>query len=212
MRTWWGIEVRNRTIRSTEFVCPRCGLDRDGREVEPQRWFTVLSVPVVPLATLELRVVCDACSHSSDLGVLDVPTTTLLERWVGDAVRLAAAAIVRASEPIGGHGVDRTSPTRSTAVALVRANVPEYGFDDLDQDVRASEELTVLTALHRLRHELTAHGKQGLLHRLAAVAMATEPLTLRQRQALVDVGVALGMPAPHINGVLAVATVELEAA
>jgi 16S rRNA A1518/A1519 N6-dimethyltransferase RsmA/KsgA/DIM1 with predicted DNA glycosylase/AP lyase activity len=54
---------------------------------------------------------------------------------------------------------------------------------------------------------MTAHGKQGFLHRMTAVAMADASITAAQRDAIVEIGCGLGMAAPHINGILAVAAV-----
>jgi tellurite resistance protein len=66
--------------------------------------------------------------------------------------------------------------------------------------------------LRPLVDELTPHGKQGFLHRMVAIALADGAFTRSEQQTLVDIGVALGMAAPHINGVLATAVTHYQAA
>lgn len=195
----WTIEVRDRMVRRAPFVCPRCGLDREGAEVEPQRWFTVLHVPIIPLATLDHVVRCDVCEHRTDIGVLEIPTTDLLAAYLDDALRHSVATVVRA-------GASPTAATLDAAVAVVEADGHDYDLAQLEADLVGLDDTGTRERLSRLRHELTAHGKQSLLHRMAALAQVDGRLAVDQRRALVDIGVALGMPAPHINGVITVAT------
>lgn len=205
MNPIWAIEVRNRRVRTTQFVCPRCGMDREGAELEPQRWFTVLTTPLVPLATLARVVECDVCLHQSDIAVLEVPTSDLLAAYIDDGLRHAVTTVVRA----GGTPSDET---RQAAVAAVMANGHDYDLERFDADLVGLDDIATVERLHRLIDELTPHGKQSFLHRLAAVAQVDGALTAAQRRALVDIGVALGMSAPHINGVIAVATAEFQTA
>lgn len=197
----FSIDVRQRTVRSVELVCPRCGLDRTGAEVVPARWACVLGRPLVPLGEHEALVVCDDCGHSSDLGVLDVPTTAQLAALLAEATH---AALVLAVRSVGRSGADAA---RDAALAVLR----ETGFD-VDDDSFDSEVvgLTVDAARERIGRiacELTAYGKQGFLHRVAAVVFTHEPITQQQRDTLVQIGCDLRMAAPHINGVLAVAAI-----
>lgn len=201
MKAIWAIEVRDRTVGETTFVCPRCGIDRPGARIEPQRWFTVLRVPLVPLATLDPIVRCGVCAHRSDVGVLDIPTSDLLTVYIDDALRHSAASVVRS-------GRTPSMATREAAVAIVSTTRREYDLAQFDADLVGLDDIATMDRLKRLAPELSAHGKQGFLHRMAALALVDGEMTVLQRQTLVGLGVALGMPAPHINGVIAVATVE----
>ena len=203
MNPIWAIEVRNRMVRATQFVCPRCGMDRTGAELEPQRWFTLLKTPLVPLATLDRVVECDVCMHQCDIGVLEIPTADLLAAYIDDGLRHAVTSVVRA----GGTPSDET---RAAAVEAVRANGHDYDLERFDADLVGLDDIATAERLHRLIDELTPHGKQSFLHRMAAVGQVDSALTPAQRKALVDIGVALGMSAPHINGVIAVATAEYQ--
>ena len=89
--------VRAKRISQVEFVCPRCGLDRRGAVVEQQRWYHVVGVPVVPLATLDSAVHCDECGHRAGLSVLEVLTASALSECLALAMRYATAAMVKAS-------------------------------------------------------------------------------------------------------------------
>jgi hypothetical protein len=192
-------------------VCPRCGVDRTGSEVEPQRWFVAIGVPVVPLATLPNEMWCNTCSHQSDLGVLDVPTTAQLTGRLELAVRSSIAAVVRAGavpavEPIiDGAVIDM-------AFQVMNADGHRYDEDCLRQDVRQLDDDRVKVNLGRLADELTSHGKQMFLRRATAVAVSDGPLDDLQREVLIDIGLALSMPRPHIYGVLAVASLDQEVA
>ena len=209
MSRMWGVEVRSRMVRQTPFVCPRCGLDREGAEVEPQRWFTVLHLPLIPLATMDHVVECETCGHRCDLGVLDIPTTDVLAAYLSDALRHGVATIVRSGAAPSGEVAD---DVRELAMTTIRANRHDYDLDRLDDDLTGLDDIATAERLGRLVDELTAHGKQIFLHRMAAIALADGPIKASERQALGEMGVALGMSAPHINGVLAVASLQPEAA
>ena len=209
MRGKWGIEVRDRTIRQTEFVCPGCGLDRTGCEVEPQRWFAVAGLSLIPLATLPNEVVCDACGRRSDIGVLDVPTAAQLTRYLTEAVRSSVALVVRAGRT-NAFDFGISAAVAETAISAMQSDGYQYGETQLHDDVARLDDDTARANLRRLTDELTPHGKQGFLHRMAAIARASGTISGRHQRSLVEIGVALGMPAPHINGVLAVAALDLE--
>lgn len=197
MNAIWAIEVRSRSVGRARFVCPRCGVDRDGAELQPQRWCTVLGVPMLPLAMLERVIECDQCGYQCDLGVLEIPTSDVLSAYLSDAVRHSVATIVRA-------GGIPSAETRAAAVAAVRGEGQEYDDERFDQDLVGLDDIDTTDRLRRLDPELTAHGKQGFLHRMAALAQIDGQLLPAQRRALVEMGVALGMSAPHINGIVAV--------
>lgn len=211
MRGIWEVEVRRRIIRDTEFVCPQCGLDRTGCEVEPQRWCTVAGLPAIPLATLPNEIVCDACGRQCDVGVLDVPTTAQLTRYLADAVRSSVAFVVRAGRT-NAFDFTISDAVSEVAISTMQSDGYEYGATQLQDDVARLDDDTARASLRRLTDELTAHGKQNFLHRMAAIARASGVISGRQHRALVEIGVALGMSAPHINGVLAVAALDLETA
>jgi len=211
MRAMWGVEVRHKMVRQTEYVCPRCGVDRTGTEVEAQRWFTIAGLPLVPLATLPNEMICDTCGHRNDLGVLEIPTTSQLTRYLEIAVRSSIAFVVRSGRS-NAFDFHIDSSVLNVALAVMAADGHVYDEAQFRHDVATITDDETRSSLGRLTYELTSHGKQGFLHRLAAIAMADGPITPREHRALAEVGVALGMSAPHINGILAVAALDLEAA
>lgn len=206
MVAMWGIGVRARRVRDVDFVCPRCGIDRGGSVVATQRWFGALRIPLVPLARLDDMVECHACRHRSGLTVLEVPTTEALATYLRDATRGSVATMVRAS-------ADRHDPLVREA-ALATMHSAGYAYDDelLAHDVAHTSDDDAYVALAQLSYELTPHGKQSFLHRMATIALADGPISAREQQRVLEIGVALRMAPPHINGVLAVATNQLEAA
>ena len=90
MTSMWGYQTHRTVLRHAPFVCSRCGLDRIGTEVEPQRWFTVFGRRLVPLATLDRLIECDTCGHQCDTGAWDIPTTEMLAELLEAATRFAA--------------------------------------------------------------------------------------------------------------------------
>ena len=195
----FSINVRHRTVRSVELVCPRCGLDRTGAEMVPARWACLFGVPIVPLGEHDPVVSCDECGHASDVGVLEVPTTAQLATLLREATVGALVLAVRAAEP-----ADRAAARAAASVALGDAGFSsELGaFDEALGSLAESE---ARLRLRRVGHELTAFGKQGFLHRIATVGSASA--TTSMRDALVQIGCDLRMAAPNINGVLAIADI-----
>ena len=194
-----GIVIRTSPIRRVEFVCPQCGFDRDGSIVDQQRWFVALGVPLVPLAKLDPVVECRACHHRAGIGVLTVPTAAALGDMLERALRHAIVTIVRRSGSAPSNEVERF------AVGMMRKSGFPYDREALALDLDRLTDRGTAPHVRPLADELTAHGKQGLLHRLHALATLTGGPNAAQQTALVRIGVALGMAAPHINGVLAAA-------
>jgi hypothetical protein len=189
------------------FVCPRCGLDRDASEIEPQRWISLLGVPVIPIGAEDHLVSCNVCRHRCDLGVLDIPTTEVLAVYVANAIRHGVATIVRAG--LGPDGRPDEAIAR-VAVATVVADGHRYDLGRLTADLVGLDDTETTAALRRLANEMTSHGKQGFLHRLAAIAIVDGNLSEPEREALVAMGVALGMPAHRVNDVITIAELEVE--
>ena len=204
-----GLGVRTKRIRQVEFVCPRCGADRAGTVVEQQRWYHVLGVPCVPLATLDGAVDCNSCGHRASLAVLDVLTVSALTECLALAMRYATASMVKASVA-DGDGI--TTEMLDEVFDLMIVSGYEYDELTLAADLSAVEDGALTDALRPLVEELTPHGKQGFLHRMVAIALADGALTRTEQLTLVRIGVDLGMAAPHINGVLASAITHYQAA
>ena len=203
-----GVSVRAKRISQVEFVCPRCGIDRDGAVIEQQRWYHVLGVPVVPLATLDSAVHCDDCGHRAGLTVLEVLTASALTECLATAMRYATAAMVKASIA-DGDGI--TMEMLDEIFDLMLVSGYEYDEMTLAADLSDIDDTALTAALRPLVEELTPHGKQGFLHRMVAIALADGSLTRNEQITLVGIGVGLGMAAPHINGVLATAVTHYQA-
>lgn len=197
----FSIDVRQRITKTIDLVCPRCGLDRTGAIVVPGRWASLFGFRIIPLGEHDPAVVCDECQHMSDLGVLDVPTTDQLAVLLRDATTAALVLGVRSTDP---DDVDRA---RDAAVGALQ----DAGFGDeaerFDSELGRLSEAEARLRLRRVSDDLTPFGKQGFLHRVAAVVATREPRSAAQRDTLARIGCDLGMAAPHINGILAVAAI-----
>ncbi|NNE12317.1 MAG: hypothetical protein HKN41_08755, partial [Ilumatobacter sp.] len=194
MPQMYDVDVREQHLRTVDFVCPRCGLDRVGTELQPRRWMMAFHLPIAPLGDLPRVVRCDECEHVADLGILDVPTTDQLV----DLLELATvAAMVIAVRSTTGERVQAVS---DGAVRLLSDSGYDVDHRRLAALVARTSTLDALDDVRRLRTELTPHGKQNFLHRLTSVAMVGGSLTSKQREGLLTVGRALGMALPHVHG------------
>lgn len=193
------IQLRDRPERAVVLVCPRCGLDRTGVVVTPVRWVQLGSWPIVPLGDCDQRVRCNTCGRRSDLGALDVPTSTQLTAILEDAWVAALVLAVRA----GGE----SAATRGLEQA--GAALAEAGFDATAAGLgSAIDSLSTADAHRRLRRlapEMTTFGKQGFLHRVTTAGAIDGELSDGQAVALDEIGRSLGMDDSHVHAVLAVA-------
>jgi hypothetical protein len=196
-----GIVVRTKALRPVEFVCPDCGIDRSGSIVDRRRWWVALGIPLVPLAVLDPMVECGTCSYRCGIGVLAIPTAAALGDLLGRALRHAIASVLRS----GTSGAVRSADVARQAVAIMRAAGFDYDRFALERDVAELSDAGTTPTMSLLADEMTAHGKQALVHRLYGLAAVAGQPTRQQLDLLVRIGVALAMAAPHINGVLAVA-------
>lgn len=196
------IVVRQRTVRELQFVCPRCGLDRAGRQVSRRRWWQLAGVPLVPVGAAEPGVACRVCEHRYDLDVLDVPTTAQLSSVLEDATVACVVTILRAT------ALDDHAEIGRRAIDMLERNAYAYDDDRLAHAVSTVSEAEARRRIGRLRHELTPYGKQGLVHRLTDIVMPDARIATSHRDALVDIGRSLGLGAAHVHGLLAVATVD----
>lgn len=196
-----GIDIRANAIREVEFVCPHCGVDRDGDVVELQRWLRLGPAWLVPLKRLGPMVQCRSCDHRSGVGILNVPTAKALEELLRTALRYSITTVVRAGRG-GGPASDEVD---RHAVSIMRGAGYLYDRFDLDDDLRTLTDSGTTPHLRPLADELTVHGKQSMLHRLHRLATVDGPARPAQLDALLRIGVALGLGAPYINGIIAVA-------
>lgn len=196
----FSIQMRHRIVRTVELVCPRCGLERTGSVVTPMRWACVGRWAVLPLGELDQCVRCDDCGRTSDMGTLDIPTSAQLTVILEDAWIAALVLVLQAGDDRAEAGI----PAAERALA-------DAGFGETASGLRdAIEALTPAEAHRRLRRlatEMTPFGKQGFLHRIAAVACEHASLDPDRRDALAGIGHSLGMAVPHVNGVLATADI-----
>lgn len=194
--------IRTRTVQQAQFVCPRCGDDRQGNVVERHRWMSAFNIPMIPVEALDKVVECSVCRHQCDLGVLEIPTTDALADYVNDATRHAIAVVVRA----GSADLDAIDPAvRGEAIAAMTKAGHSYNDVSLDRDLANLTDFDAALRLGRLVDDLTMHGKEGLIYRLVGIAVADGPMTSAERRAIIGVGQALRLSAAHVNGALAAA-------
>jgi hypothetical protein len=117
-----------------------------------------------------------------------------------NALRYSIVSVVRAGRGVGPGNDD----VERHAVSVMRNAGYVYDRFDLDHDLRDLSESGTVPHVRPLAEELTPHGKQSLLHKLHTLATIDGTMRPSQRDALLRIGLALGMSAAHINGVIAV--------
>lgn len=200
-----GVAVHAKVGESIGIVCPRCGVDRDGRMLELQRWGHVFGFRVLPLTKLAPMIQCVECGYRAGTCVLEIPTAAVLAQRLEAAMRSAMATMVRAAD---NGDFDLTDDVLRTMEAAGYT----YSAADLAADLVNTDDIETSARLHLLIDDLTPHGKQGFLHRMIAIALADGPFSTNERRALERMGVALGMAPPHIVGVLGTASQAIETA
>ena len=69
----FGTKDRRKVVANGQFICPRCGVERDYEVISIREWFTLFFIPILPTANNEERedfVECRNCKKACDTGVL----------------------------------------------------------------------------------------------------------------------------------------------
>jgi hypothetical protein len=197
-----GTVVRAEVLDHVELVCPRCGVDRDGSVVGLERWGCLLGLPVLRLTELDQMIECSQCGYRAGMCVLEIPTAAVLIARLESAMRSAMATMVRAADEPDRNDFDLTDEV----VRAMRSAGYAYDASLLAEDLAGTDDIETSARLRLLVDDLTPHGKQGILHRMIAIALADGPLSANERRALERMGGALGMARPHLMGVLGTAS------
>jgi hypothetical protein len=202
MRKLAGTVIRAKALDHIELVCPRCGVDRDGSVVDLERWGCLLGVPVLRLTELDQMIECSQCGYRAGMCVLEIPTAAVLTARLEAAMRSAMATMVRAADEPSRNDFDLTDEV----VRAMRSAGYAYDASLLAEDLAGTDDIETSARLRLLVDDLTPHGKQGILHRMIAIALADGPLSANERRSLERMGGALGMARPHLIGVLGTAS------
>ena len=197
-----GTVIRAKVLDHVELVCPRCGVDRDGRVVDLERWGCLLGLPVLRLTQLGQMIECSQCGYRAGMCVLEIPTAAVLTARLEAAMRSAMATMVRAADDPSRNDFDLTDEV----VRAMRSAGYTYDASVLAEDLAGTDDIETSARLRLLIDDLTPHGKQGFLHRMIAIALADGPLSANERRSLERMGGALGMARPHLIGVLGTAS------
>ena len=70
----YGTKDRRKVVANGQFICPRCGVERDYEVISIKEWVTLFFVPILPTANNEERedfVECGTCKTKYDTDVLE---------------------------------------------------------------------------------------------------------------------------------------------
>jgi transcription elongation factor Elf1 len=69
----FGTKDRRKEEGEGQFICPRCGVERDYEVISLREWFTLFFIPILPTANNEGKeafVECKTCKKAYDTDVL----------------------------------------------------------------------------------------------------------------------------------------------
>ena len=72
----FGTQDRRKVVADGQFICPKCGVERDYEVISIKEWFTLFFIPILPTANNEGReefVECKTCKKAYDTDVLVKP-------------------------------------------------------------------------------------------------------------------------------------------
>lgn len=191
-----GVRAFYRSIGQGAFYCRRCGGDREYRRRTGRRWFTLLFIPVVPLAKVGQHVQCANCRTRYVTDVLAQPTTAQMQVALPAGMRAAAVAMLRS-------GDSGSLVARQRAIAMIAA-AGSRGYDEeaLDRDIEQPSDW-LRTALHQVGAQLTIQAREWYLADVIRIGMADGSLSDSERSAAQAIGLDLGMTQAQVVGVVA---------
>ena len=72
----FGTKDRRKVVANGQFVCPKCGVEKDYEVISLREWFTLFFILILPTANNEGRenfVECGTCKTTYDIDVLETP-------------------------------------------------------------------------------------------------------------------------------------------
>jgi hypothetical protein len=196
----FGLRVLYHTVGQGGFHCERCGGDRQYRHRAGRRWFTLLFIPVIPLAHVGEHVQCAVCGTRYRMAVLKLPTMAQMLAAIPAGMRAAAIIMLRA----GGD----SAPARRRAIDGIKgAGLPDYDDAALDADLLVSavpdqpgQDLT--GALNRLAIQLETPAREWFLAEAVRLGLADGMLSDEERHAAQQIAARLGMTPAQARGVI----------
>jgi hypothetical protein len=200
-----GVRTAWRTVGDGEFFCPDCGGDRGYRRRTGRRRLVVLGVPVLPRGDAPPVVECGACRAHFGTSALGRPTTRRLEVMLRGAVEAVILSVLtadgcasRAALSAAAAGMrDAGHPACTEEDLLVLLATGEAGGEPCRAGLRE--------VLEPLSPHLALPGRENVLLRGAAVALADGPYRPGEREVLDTVGRALALRPADTERLLAAA-------
>jgi zinc-ribbon family len=192
----FGLRVFYRTIAQDTFYCRRCGGDRQYRHRSGRRWFTLFFIPVIPLNSVGEHVQCATCRTRYVTDVLGQPTTAQMQAALPAGMRAAVSAMLRSGDP------DSPASRQRAIEAVIGSGVRGYNETMLNADLMQPVE-AIRPALNQVGAQLTVQAREWYLAEVIRIAIADGPLTESERQAVLAIGMDLGMTQAQVIGVVA---------
>ncbi|MDH3730351.1 MAG: TerB family tellurite resistance protein [Acidimicrobiia bacterium] len=192
----WGWKARYKTLGEGMFHCPHDGGDRAYRLRQARRWFTFFWIPIIPLKVLGEFIECTSCQSAYDEKVLTMPTSAQIMDNLANATRQAVVSMITAD------GVVDESEKRVGFEIMQRYSDTPYTMSDLEEDIRNRKHGDLALRLGEVAGMLNEQGKENLLAACLEIAAADGSIDESELNEVRKAGLALGMSANHVKGVI----------
>ncbi|MCB1479201.1 MAG: TerB family tellurite resistance protein [Tepidamorphaceae bacterium] len=183
---------RIKPLKEGNFFCPKCNDQTAYRAKEVRRWFSVMNMPVLPLASPEGVVECTICNGTYEMNVLDAKLNedeqAFLENF--EKAILNAMLLLMMSD---GHIDDAEVQT----VIEVYAKLTDKTLGREDMLAQAEH---VLAAGHTLEDYLLSiadvlnnDGKRLVIRSMSLVAAADGKMEDAERETIIECAQIIGL-------------------
>lgn len=192
----WGYKALYKTLAEGTFYCPHEGGDRSYRTRQARRWFTFFWIPIIPLKVLGEFVECQACRNAYDPKVLTMPTAADMMNNLANGMRQAVVALITAD-----GNVEDAEREVGLAVMQRYTDTP-YTDRHLDDDLKDLKHGDLSIQLEGVAGMLNDSGKESLVAACIEIAAADGSIDESELAEVKKAGLALGMSAAYVNGVI----------
>ena len=191
----FGIRVLFSVLSRGTFHCPQCGVDRAYQLRQPRRWFTLFFIPVVPMDKRDAFVECDTCHGRFTQQALKAQTAGQFSHALSLGMRAATSMVLTAS----GTPTERDITRASTVIRDVVGSTctPEQ----VRRDTVAFAPHDTASYVTPLAANMTAEGKENLVHKLFEIGYRLDERTDANLLAVGTISTWLGLTQAHTYGI-----------
>lgn len=186
------------TVATGAFHCPRCGPQRSYSHKQVKTWFTLYFIPCIPLGAAGEYIECNHCAGAFGVEAMHYNPAAERQKTVDEIKRILVLAAMHA----GPMTDDRYFSLRS---AIAGFSAEDCSLQSLQHEVAMAThaQAQMVPYVRYVAEGITDEGKNAILSMAFFSLNSAGGLGPREEQTLNDLGVALGMAPPLIQGSIA---------